>query len=140
MGRPAARSSAAVLLLLLAAASAPPAAAVKLHVWTNVTAADFAYPEISSGSQFAVESLLQKPSLGIAFSGGGSGGQWRAASLAYGWLRALYLVRQAGRAHEHQHRPMGAASLCAAGGEQPTTPPRHPDTLTSPSPPLWAMS
>lgn len=63
--------------------------AIKVRVWTNVTDSDFIYPEIDPGSDYSIDMLIDKPSLGIAISGGG----WRAASLAYGWLRALHLVR-----------------------------------------------
>jgi hypothetical protein len=64
---------------------------VKVRVWTNVTDADFVHPELDPESDFGIDMLLDKPSLGISMSGGG----WRAASLAYGWLRALHLVRKA---------------------------------------------
>jgi hypothetical protein len=62
--------------------------AVKVRVWTNVTDAEFVYPELDPRSDFGIDMLLDKPSVGISMSGGG----WRAASLAYGWLRALHLV------------------------------------------------
>jgi hypothetical protein len=76
------------LLLLLLAAGCSPVQATKVHVCTNATNPDFIYPEINPSSQFYISSLLQKPSLGIAISGGG----WRAAALGYGWLRAMHLV------------------------------------------------
>lgn len=72
---------------------------VKVRVWTNVTDADFIYPELDPGSDFGIDMLLDKPSIGIAMSGGG----WRAASLAYGWLRALHLVRCMLHASWHMH-------------------------------------
>ena len=62
--------------------------AIKVAVWTNVTASSFVYPEVDPSGAYGIESLRRRPSLGIAFSGGGL----RAAPLAYGWLRALQLV------------------------------------------------
>lgn len=73
-----------LLLLLLPHCSR----AVKVYVFTNVTSPDYTYPEISPDSQFYISSVQQKPSLGIAISGGG----WRAAALGYGWLRAMHLM------------------------------------------------
>lgn len=79
------RASPLLLLLLLLPSGAQ---AVKVYVFTNVTSPDYTYPEISPNSQFYISSVQQKPSLGIAISGGG----WRAAALGYGWLRAMHLV------------------------------------------------
>lgn len=64
-------------------------AAIKVRVWTNVTAPDFTWPEVDPASDFGIASLELRPSLGIALSGGGL----RAAALAYGWLRTLHMVR-----------------------------------------------
>jgi hypothetical protein len=80
-----------VAWVLLLAGLLSGATAVKVHVFTNVTS-DYVYPEINSESNFSIGSLQQKPSLGIAISGGQGG--WRAAALGYGWLRALHLVRK----------------------------------------------
>jgi hypothetical protein len=79
-----------LLLLLLFPDSGllPAVRAVKVHVITNVTSPDYVYPELNPESQFYISSIQQKPSLGIAISGGG----WRAAALGYGWLRAMHLV------------------------------------------------
>lgn len=85
---PAAPLSLLFLLLLLTS----PAAAVKVSVFTNVTAPDYVFPEVNFESQFYISSLHAKPSLGIAISGGNGG--WRAAALGYGWLRAMHLVRE----------------------------------------------
>lgn len=78
----------ALASVLLFAMVFSPAHCIKVRVWTNVTDSDFIYPEIDPASDYSIDSLMEKPSLGIAISGGG----WRAASLAYGWLRALHLV------------------------------------------------
>lgn len=79
-----------LLLLLLSPDSGmmPAVQAVKVRIITNVTSPDYIYPEINPESQFYISSIQQKPSLGIAISGGG----WRAAALGYGWLRAMHLV------------------------------------------------
>jgi hypothetical protein len=77
-----------LLLLLLAQQGLLHVAGTKVFVFTNVTTPDYVYPEINPESQFFISKLQQKPSLGIAISGGG----WRAAALGYGWLRAMHLV------------------------------------------------
>jgi hypothetical protein len=79
-----------LLLLLLSPGSGllPTVRAVKVHIITNVTSPDYIYPELNPDSQFYISNIQQKPSLGIAISGGG----WRAAALGYGWLRAMHLV------------------------------------------------
>ena len=58
-----------------------------VHVWTGTDGPDFVYPEQSEGD-FGMPELTKKPSFGIAVSGGG----YRATTLAYGWLRAMYEV------------------------------------------------
>lgn len=80
--------SCALMAMVLLAAAIRGAHGIKTRVWTNATDKDFVYPEQDLGSDFGIDMLVDKPSLGIAVSGGG----WRAASLAYGWLRALHLV------------------------------------------------
>lgn len=82
-------SFAPLVTLLLLATALQQTLSVKVRVWTNVTDSGFIYPELDPQSDFGIDMLLDKPSLGISMSGGG----WRAASLAYGWLRALHLVR-----------------------------------------------
>lgn len=85
------RPSVVPLLLLLLSPELgllPGAQAVKVHVITNVTSPDSIYPELNPDSQFYISNVQQKPSLGIAISGGG----WRSAALGYGWLRAMHLV------------------------------------------------
>lgn len=79
-----------LLLLLLLLAQTHSSQATPVHVFTNATAPDYLYPEINPDSQFFINKLQQKPSLGIAISGGNGG--WRAAALGYGWLRAMHLV------------------------------------------------
>jgi hypothetical protein len=61
---------------------------IKVRVWTNVTDPSFIYPELDPHSDFGIQAIQEKPSLGIAMSGGGL----RAAPLAFGWLRAMHLV------------------------------------------------
>lgn len=100
------------LLLLLALCSSRPGAAIKVRVWTNVTDPDFVYPELNPYSDFGIPALQQKPSLGIAMSGGGL----RAAPLAYGWLRALYLVCST---PQHATSRDAAAADCAAAHHPP---------------------
>lgn len=77
-----------LLLLLLAHPGLLSVHATKVYVFTNATTPDYVYPEINPDSQMYISKLQEKPSLGIAVSGGG----WRAAALGYGWLRALHLV------------------------------------------------
>eukprot|EP00878_Enallax_costatus_P001973 GHUV01002137.1.p1 GENE.GHUV01002137.1~~GHUV01002137.1.p1 ORF type:complete len:169 (+),score=19.58 GHUV01002137.1:1223-1729(+) len=77
-----------VLVTLLMVAAVSTVDCIKVRVWTNVTASDFVYPEVDPRSDFGIDALMERPSLGIAISGGG----WRAAALAYGWLRALHLM------------------------------------------------
>lgn len=91
-------------VLLLLAASGPglllrDAEAVRVHIFTNVTAPDFTYPEINFESPFYISNIQGKPSLGIAISGGNGG--WRAAALGYGWLRALHLVSVLSKSLSH---------------------------------------
>lgn len=69
----------------------PCSTALKINIWTNATDSTFLFPETSGSSDFGIQELIHKPSLGIALSGGG----WRAAPFAYGVLRGLYLVRGA---------------------------------------------
>jgi hypothetical protein len=83
-----ARSCWLAILLLTLAAQHQNCAAVQVRIWTNITATDFVWPEVDPYGDFGIEQLRQRPSLGIALSGGGL----RAAALAYGWLRTLHQV------------------------------------------------
>jgi hypothetical protein len=60
---------------------------IEVHYWTGTEKSTFVYPEQTKG-EWGMPSLLQKPNLGIAVSGGG----FRATTLALGWVRALYEV------------------------------------------------
>lgn len=68
---------------------------LQVHYWHtfgsdeagDIPSRDFAYPEVSSG-KFGIKHIAEKPNLGVAVSGGG----FRAATLASGWVRGLNQV------------------------------------------------
>eukprot|EP00775_Hariotina_reticulata_P001277 gene1277-1617_t len=59
-----------------------------IKLWTNANAKWFVYPELVSTSNYFVPSINNRPSLGIAVSGGG----YRAVTLALGYVRALQMM------------------------------------------------
>ena len=60
----------------------------------------FTHPEVSD-TEYAIQHIKDKPSLGIALSGGG----FRAATCAAGWVQGLHLVRSH-TLRLHQQQPL----------------------------------
>ncbi|PNH12072.1 hypothetical protein TSOC_000999, partial [Tetrabaena socialis] len=59
-----------------------------VYVWSGAHQPSFEYPELSRDGPWGLPALLARPNLGVALSGGG----YRAATCALGWVRGLHLL------------------------------------------------
>ncbi|WIA31502.1 hypothetical protein OEZ86_002395 [Tetradesmus obliquus] len=67
---------------------------LSFNFFTGANESWFEYPETAASGNYTIPSLLDKPKLGIAVSGGG----FRAATLGLGWLRALHMLNVTSKA------------------------------------------
>ncbi|PNW85074.1 hypothetical protein CHLRE_03g170600v5 [Chlamydomonas reinhardtii] len=65
-----------------------PTEPARVFVWSGSDQPGFVYPELSPSGDWGIPDLQARPNLGVALSGGG----YRAATLAVGWVRALYAL------------------------------------------------
>ncbi|KAG2442832.1 hypothetical protein HXX76_002911 [Chlamydomonas incerta] len=60
----------------------------RVFVWAGSDQPGVVYPELSPSGDWGIPDLQARPNLGVALSGGG----YRAATLAVGWVRALHAL------------------------------------------------